>query len=110
MSLAERIRRRLAEGLSVKQIAAELGCERHYVHVVRWQDKNQVRYRINQREAVHRRRAKGQDPSPTNAWPKELHQTVVRLKRDEGLSASQIAEITGKTRRAIIGHLWRSGV
>ncbi len=110
MSLAKRIEARLAEGVSPRRIAYELGCRPRYVHELKWRLRNPERYRQKQRALKERkRRAKGMKPISEILWPKDLHETVVYLKKVEGLSASQIAKITGKSRNAIIGHLWRTG-
>ena len=46
---------------------------------------------------------------PTGEWSKADHDTAVRM-RLEGKGATEISEVVGRTRAAVIGHLWRHGV
>lgn len=42
-------------------------------------------------------------------WSKADHDTAVKM-RLEGRGATEIGEVIGRTRLAVIGHLWRNGV
>lgn len=42
-------------------------------------------------------------------WSKVDHDTAVRM-RLEGKGATEISEVVGRSRAAVIGHLWRHGI
>jgi hypothetical protein len=42
-------------------------------------------------------------------WSKDDHDTAVKM-RLEGRGATEIGEVIGRTRLAVIGHLWRHGI
>lgn len=46
---------------------------------------------------------------PLGDWTQWQHDTAVKM-RLEGRGATEIGEVIGRTRLAVIGHLWRHGV
>lgn len=46
---------------------------------------------------------------PLGDWSQWQHDTAVKM-RLEGKGATEIGEVIGRTRFAVIGHLWRHGI
>lgn len=46
---------------------------------------------------------------PLGGWTQWQHDTAVKM-RLEGKGATEIGEVIGRTRHAVIGHLWRRGI
>lgn len=46
---------------------------------------------------------------PLGDWSQWQHDTAVKM-RLEGRGATEIGEVIGRTRLAVIGHLWRHGI
>lgn len=68
---------------------------------------------MNHRPAALALRISRREDAPSNLplidWSQWQHDTAVKM-RLEGKGATEIGEVIGKSRLAVIGHLWRHGI